>query len=155
MNKERKNIFLLDGPIGRKDFLIFLALLFIYIFLFRALMVAIAAFVGVNVYSKYILRILLIIYVLLLSYLKIVNYSKRLFDIIGDSIWKSFLYIILIQVASIAMAYIPILKYIYQYGILDIILLICLSTIKGKYNNDNKNNDLVIEAQCIENNSNQ
>lgn len=146
--EEGKNIFLLDGPIGRKRFFINILILIAYCILFTIVCCFIAGFAGINIYTKPLITTLLIFMFILIYYINIINYSKRLQDVIGVSKWKSLLYVVLFFIAIAAMNFIPIIKYIAP--VIGFMFFIFMGTIKGHLFNDDSDTEQIIEAQVVE-----
>lgn len=148
--EEGKNIFLLDGPIGRKKFLIYVAIIFVYLLLFSLLVSVILGFGGVNIYTKKIVEILIFIFKISVIYMFFITYTKRLCDIINCSKWKALFYVLLCFTGLLALGYIPVLKYLCKP--IAFIFFICLSFIKGHLLGSNEN---MTEAQVIDGEQNQ
>lgn len=148
--EEGKNIFLLDGPIGRKKLLIFLITVIVYSILFALLLSVIFGLVGVNIYTQMIAKILYVIYLVVFFYLLIINYSKRLSDITSCTTGKALLYVILCFVGLSAMEFIPILKYVGK--LVGFVFFVCLLLVKGHLHGSA---DSDAEPQVVEENQNQ
>ena len=116
MNKENeiqagRNIFKIDGPIGRKRFIQTLVVLLIVNIAVWVLVALITLPFGINIYTFPICAIIVGIFLIIAMYISVINYMKRFFDIIGRKD-KAILYTLLIQGGTIAMSFIPQLKYI-------------------------------------------
>ena len=148
--EEGKNIFLLDGPIGRKKLLIFLMTVIVYTILFALLLSVIYGLVGVNIYTQMIAKILYVIYLIVFFYLIIINYSKRLCDITSCTKGKALLYVILCFVGLSATEFIPILKYVGK--LVGFVFFVCLLLVKGHLHGSGES---VAEHQVVEENQNQ
>ena len=116
MNKENeiqagRNIFKIDGPIGRKRFIQTFVVLLIVNIAVWVLVALITLPFGINIYTFPICAIIVGIFLIIAMYISVINYMKRFFDIIGQKD-KAILYTLLIQGGTIAMAFIPQLKYI-------------------------------------------
>ena len=141
--EEGKNVFKLDGPIGRKKFFISFAIFMGYGSLIAIAMVMLYAFVGYNIYTRPIIIVLNLLMHSFILYSLIMIYSKRLNDITGGSLKKSLLYIVLFFIASGALQFIPFFKYV-AIGI-NVTVFICLACIKGNLYSEDGNAQEAIE----------
>jgi uncharacterized membrane protein YhaH (DUF805 family) len=143
--EESKNIFLLDGPVGRKRFFVTLGLSLLYIIICLIISGLVIAAIGMNIYTEYALYGITIFLILFMIYVKILTYAKRLQDITSISKWKCLMYAILFEIATTALGAIPIVRFIVP--LIGFVVFICLATIKGNLYSDNPE---VIEAEVTE-----
>lgn len=143
--KESRNIFLLDGPIGRKRFFITIGFLILYTIICTIICSFLIGFRGFDIYTKYIVYTIVFTLFIMMFYIIILTFAKRIQDITGISKWKCLLYVILYYIAITAIGAIPIIKYIAPF--IGFTLFICLATIKGNLYSDNPD---VIETEVIE-----
>lgn len=127
--KECKNMFLYGGPIGRKWFIINLFFYFLIAVACSFILFLIHYIWGINIYTKVIMIGLMVIFMLFTIYLAIVNYAKRLYDIIGQK-GKSLLYVILAYVGLCALGYISHFAIVSRILGICAILFLCIK--KGK-----------------------
>lgn len=129
--KEGSNIFKLDGPIGRKKFLITCLII--------CGLAVIAAAIGIPIYAtfdltKYTLPIFLVlicIFTILSTYISWLNFAKRLWDLFGDKN-KGIFYAIAIWLINISTSFITFMKINYIGMIFGWIVFAILIFKKGK-----------------------
>lgn len=114
MNQENeiqagKNIFKLDGPIGRKRFILTYIMLVFYTVLFFIAVGYIYQLFEETFMLKVVARIILILYVLTFFYTIALNYIKRIYDIIKNK-EKAIFYTIALLIFNVTTSIIPPLK---------------------------------------------
>lgn len=125
-----KNIFLLDGPIGRLQFLKTFAIIFA-----AGLPIILVNFIllitfGITKYTQITYYTLWITYMVFAFYCIWIAGAKRLFDIIGEKD-KAIFYIIIIWILHFTLPLIPFLKY--TSVIVSTIINFILVLKQGKY----------------------
>ncbi len=126
--KESINIFLYNGPVSRLYFIItvFMILLWSFAYMYAFLYLYeefgtvnhLPLFIGFG-----------IAYLIITIYLSVLNYAKRVYDLIGDK-QKAMFYTILWYIANTAAAFIPVVNYIFVG--LSALLFIFLVVKRGK-----------------------
>ena len=116
MNQENeiqagRNIFKIDGPIGRKRFIQTLVVLLIINIAVWVLVALITLPFGINIYTFPICATIVGLFIIFAIYVSLINYMKRFFDIMGRKD-RAILYALLLQIGTLAMSFIPQLKYI-------------------------------------------
>ena len=107
--KAGRNIFKLDGPIGRKRFILTYIMLVFYTVLFFIAVGYIYQLFEETFMLKIVARIILILYVLTFFYTIALNYIKRIYDIIKNK-EKAIFYTIALLIFNVTTAVIPPLK---------------------------------------------
>ncbi len=133
--KEGKQFFKLDGPIGRKKYLMTIVFLSVYSFVACIVLGLFHAFVAVNKYNLILFVILWAIFLIPVITVTWVNYTKRLWDLLGDKA-NAIFYATAIWIANIATTFIPVVKYI--WGAISLIISVILLLKKGKLVAQNK-----------------
>ncbi len=126
--KQGKNIFRLDGPIGRKRYITTLFILVGIYLIFLGIAYLLRITIGYND-VKVLHTILSVIFSLIYFYIIFINTSKRVYDIICQKD-KACYYSIVYMVACFAMQYIPALNII--AGLLYLLVNLTLIFKKGK-----------------------
>lgn len=116
MNQENeiqagRNIFKLDGPIGRKRFIQTLVVLLIVNIAVWVLVALITLPFGINIYTFPICAIIVGLFIIIAIYISLINYMKRFFDIMGRKD-RAILYALLLQIGTLAISFIPQIKYL-------------------------------------------
>ena len=127
--KEGKQFFKLDGPIGRKQFVFTLIFVSIYGAIANITVLALHSYIGVNKYNLVIFLLLWGIYLASIITITWVNYTKRLWDLLGNKS-NAIFYASAIWIASIAAAFIPVVRYI--WFAIALLISFVLLLIKGK-----------------------
>ena len=118
------NIFKLDEPIGRKQFIITLGVLLFYTVFATIISICARYFFDINQITAIAITVFALLSLLILIYINWVNYVKRVWDLIQDK-QKAIFYVSAWFVANIAMSCIPVLRYV-SVVISVVILGICL-----------------------------
>ena len=105
------NIFKLDEPIGRKQFIITLGVLLFYTVFAIIISVCARHVFDINQITAIVIILFALLSLLLLIYINWVNYVKRAWDLIKDK-QKAIFYVTAWFVANIAMSFIPVLRYV-------------------------------------------
>lgn len=119
-----KNIFKLDGPIGRKRFITTLLVLLIANIIVMLITALIILPFGVNIYTFPICMTIASLFLIVALYISILNYIKRFFDIVGRKD-RAIFYTLAIQISALAISFIPSIRYL-GLTINIVILLFCL-----------------------------
>ena len=126
---ESKNFLKYDMPVGRKQFFKNIAIIFAFSFPATLMLILLRLFLGGRTLVTVFLIILSLLIYLPLIYCTIINYAKRLYDIICDK-QKALLYAILYYVGVLAMSFIP--KLALLSFLLSITVFCFCSFVKGK-----------------------
>lgn len=139
--EEGKNILKLDGPISSKTFLKSAAIIFGYSF-FACMVVSLLHFAfEITKYSFIFFIVVWTAIIILLAYTSWINFTKRIWDILGNK-GNAIFYSLALLIANIAMGLIPIVCYL--TFVLSIVVLGFLLFKKGKLvETQTKNNDEV------------
>ena len=140
--KEGRQFLKLDGPIGRKQFVLTLIFISVYSAIANVTLLALQAYIGINKYNLALFLLLWGVYLVSLTSITWVNYTKRLWDLLGDKSNAVF-YSSAIWIASIAAAFIPVVRYI--WFAIALLISFVLLLIKGKlitgYNDTNEDEE--------------
>ena len=123
-----KNIFLYDGPVNRLWFIVTILGIFIVSFIFLIIFAFLHEMYG-EISNIPVFIAVLSVYALIILYISILNYSKRVYDIIADK-QKAMFYTIAIFIANFATGFIPVVKYIWTAAAM--IIFITLLVLPGK-----------------------
>lgn len=127
--KEGRNIFKLDGPIGRKTFLKSALFIACYISFVTLVIVLLHFIFELNKYTLIPFIILWVALFIFSIYTSCLNFAKRFWDLFGNKADAIF-YAIAIFIINFAYPFIPIIKYV---GIVfSIVVLILLLMKDGK-----------------------
>ncbi len=126
--KPGKNIFKIDGPIGRKAFITTIGIQILIAFAIFGIIYLIRINFGFED-IKYVFYIIGTLSSILMGYITFINYSKRIYDIIKQKD-KAIFYAIAIMLASLSMRVIPPLKIIDM--IISIAIILVLLFAKGE-----------------------
>ena len=118
------NIFKLDEPIGRKQFIITLGILIFYTTFAVIISICASYFFDINQITAIVIILFALLSLLILIYINWVNYVKRVWDLIKDK-QKAIFYVTIWFVANIAMNFIPVIRYV-SIVIAIVIFGICL-----------------------------
>jgi hypothetical protein len=136
---EGKNILKIDGPISNKTFLKNALVIFGYAFFSAAVLGLLHLVFEVTRYNLLFFATFWIILILLLIYTSWLNFTKRIWDILGDKT-NAIFYSGALLIANIAMSFIPVLCYI-GLGLSFTVACILIFK-KGKLvNTETKNNN--------------
>ena len=143
MNQENeiqvgRNIFKLDGPIGRKRFIQTLIVLLIINIAVWILVALITLPFGINIYTFPICATIVGLFIIFAIYVSLINYIKRFFDIMGRKD-RAILYALLLQIGTLAISFIPQIKYL-GLAIGLVALIFCLFK-KGQLVQSRNNTD--------------
>lgn len=105
------NIFKLDKPISRKYFIITLGILLFYTIFTVIVLTCARYFLDINKITAIIIYIIAILSCLTLFYINWINYVKRIWDLTKNK-QKSIFYVSAWFIASFAMGFIPVLRYV-------------------------------------------
>lgn len=136
MNEEKqtvkpgKNIFLLDGPIGRLQLIKTFAIVLGVGLLFELAIAIIILLFGKTKYTQITYYVLIGLYMLPAFYIIWLGYAKRLYDIIGTKN-KAIFYTVIFFIIKITLPFIPFLKI--TGIILSITFIVSLLLLPGKY----------------------
>lgn len=128
--KPGKNLFIVDGPIGRMQLLITYAILLGIGIPFGLAVSIIVGLFGLTKYTQIAFYILLFLYITPSLYVFYVASAKRLYDIIGNK-KDAIFYTVMIFLAKLAIPFIPFLNI--PGKIFTIIILAILLLLPGKY----------------------
>ena len=106
-----KSFFILDGTIGRKQFIVNLGWMILYSSLYILVLGILHIVFEVNKYNIVFFVIMWLIFLLTYIYVAWVNYAKRFWDILGDK-GNAIFYSIAIWIANNVTAFIPVVKYL-------------------------------------------
>lgn len=125
-----KNIFLLDGPIGRLQLIKTFAIVLAFGLLLGLAISIIIALFGKTKYTQIAYYILMLLYLIPAFYVILLGYAKRLYDIIGTKN-KAIFYTVIFFIIRITYPFIPFLKL--TGIILSITFVGSLLLLPGKY----------------------
>ncbi len=123
---EGKNILKIDGPIGKKNFLKNALVIFGYSFCGSAVLGLLHLLFEVTRYNIIFFAIFWLVLVLLLTYTSWLNFTKRIWDLIGDK-GNAIFYSSALFIANIAISFIPAICYI---GIILTLIIACVLVFK-------------------------
>ena len=140
--KEGKQFFKLDGPIGRKQYVMVVLFLSVYGFIASIILTLLHTFIEVNKYNLILFIILWAVAIIPICYATWINYSKRIWDLIGDKN-NAIFYTTAFYIGCFAVSFIPIVKYfgiVFSLIVAGILLLkrgkLVLGNCKNKENEE-------------------
>ncbi len=128
--KEGKNIFKLDGPISRKTFITTMGIILGYTVFASILFALLQAVFEPNKFTIILFVGLVAAFFISLLYTSWLNYTKRIWDILGDK-GNAIFYSIAIFIANVAFGFIPALKIVGLIFSISVLLVLLLK--KGKF----------------------
>lgn len=137
-----KSFFILDGPIGRKQFIINIGYMFLYCFIYCLVLVILHSSFEVNKYNIAFFAIMWLILLVSYIYVAWVNYAKRFWDVIGDK-GNAIFYSIAIWIASNVTPFIPVVKYVAIVFVAIVFLVLLFKKGKLVLAEVSENNDSV------------